>query len=114
MTASMNVDDDGARRRRVDRPVEPDDAAERREAVGSRARTYACVDGRADRRAARVGVLDDHRGRLVELEHDARGRIEIEQIGVRQLLALKHVGGAEAGRPGRAAYQAAGWCGFSP
>ena len=41
----------------------------------------------------------DHSGRrLVELEHEACGRIEIEQVRVRELFALKHRGGAEPAR----------------
>ena len=35
-------------------------------------------------------MLDDRRRRLVELEHDARGGVEIEQVRVRELLALQH------------------------
>ena len=54
-------------------------------------------------------MLDDHGRRLVELEHDARGGVEIEQVRVRQLLALQDRRRAEpagAGRDGRR-YQAA-------
>ena len=44
---------------------------------------------RSGRRTARIGVLDDGGCRLAELEHDAGSGIEIEQVGVRQLLALQ-------------------------
>jgi hypothetical protein len=43
-------------------------------------------------------VLDHDRRRLAELEDDTCGRIEVEQVGVRQFLALEHVGGSEPGR----------------
>ena len=46
---------------------------------------------RAGRHAARVRVLDDHRRRLGEFERDPQRRIEIEQVRVRQLLALVHL-----------------------
>ena len=92
------------------RPTMPPNAAS---ASASRARTYASAADAAGRRAARVGVLDDGGGRLGELEHDARGRVEVEQVGERQLLALQDVHRAKA-RRARAPYQAAFWCGFSP
>ena len=102
----------------VDRPVQRDDAAEGGEAVGV-AGAHVGVGRRvADRGAARVGVLDHGRRRLVELEHDARGGVEIEQVRVRQLLALQNLGPAEArseaARRPVQAYQAAFWWGFSP
>ncbi len=40
-------------------------------------------------------MLDHGRCRLLELEDDTRGRVEIEQIGVRELLALEHADRAE-------------------
>ena len=100
ITASMKVDDDRLRRRRRRsarlRPTMPPNADER---VGL-ARAHVGVGGaRAGGDAARVGVLDHRGGRLVELEHDARGGVEIEQVGVRQLLALQHLRVAEAVPP---------------
>ena len=69
------------------RPTMPPNAAER---IGV-ARADVGVGGAATGRgAARIGVLDDDGRRLAELEHDARGGIEIEQVRVRQLLALEH------------------------
>ena len=58
-------------------------------ASASRARDVGLGDVAAGGRAARVGVLDDGRRRLVELEHDARRRVEVEQVRERQLLALQ-------------------------
>ena len=46
---------------------------------------------RAGRHAARIRVLDDDAGRLGELERDAERRVEVEQVRVRQLLALMHL-----------------------
>ena len=74
----------------VDRPVEADDAAERRQRVGLARADVGLGNRGARRRAARVGVLDDHRRRLAELQHDARRGVEVEQVGERQLLALEH------------------------
>ena len=85
-----------ARRRGVDGAIQPDDAAEGGEAVGVARADVRLVDGRADGRAAGVGVLDDGRCRLGELERDTRGGIEVEQVGERQFLALQHLSGAEA------------------
>ena len=68
ITASMNVEVDRRRRLGVDRAVEPDDAAEGRERIGVARAHVGVRDGRAGRRAARVGVLDHRRRRLGELE----------------------------------------------
>ena len=43
----------------------------------------------------------------IELERNARGRVEVQQVRERQLLALVHGRAAEAGA-GRSAYHAAG------
>ena len=68
----------------------------------------------AGRRAAGIGVLDHAGRRLAELEHDARGGVEIEQVGEGQLLALQDRAARRAPPRGARLYHAAGWCGFSP
>ena len=83
-------------RRAIQRPVERDDAAEGGHGVRVAGAHVGVGGRRADRGAARVGVLDHGGRRLVEFEHDARGRIEIEQVRVRQLLALQDGRVAEA------------------
>ena len=89
---------EGARRRHIDGAVDRDDTAERRQPIRV-ARPHVGLCGRhAGRHAARVGVLDHRGGRLAELEHDARGRVEVQQVGVRQFLALQEHRGAEGGR----------------
>ena len=45
-----------------------------------------------------IGVLDHRGGRLFELEDDARGRVEVEEIGEGELLALQDGGSAESFR----------------
>ena len=113
ITASMNVDVSAVRRLGVERAVEADDAAERRERIGL-ARADVRLGGVAPvADAARIGVLDDHRGRLVELERDARGGVEIEQVRVRQLLALVDLPRAPSPRAWPRIPRAF-WCGFSP
>jgi hypothetical protein len=89
---------DGFRRRAIDRPVERNDPAEGGPGI-SVAGAHVRLDARpADRGAARIRVLD-HRSRgLVELEHDAHCRVEIEQVRIRQLLALQDRGVGKAGR----------------
>ena len=51
----------------------------------------------ADGRAAGIVVLDDHGGRLGELADQVQGAIEIEDVVERQLLAVQHLGGGDAG-----------------
>src|SRR6185369_2587131 len=54
--------------------------------------TNVCVGGRtAGCGSARVRVLDNGRRGFVELEHDARRRVEVEEIRVRQLFPLNHL-----------------------
>ena len=66
-------------------------------ASASRAVTKASAMRRAGRHAARIGVLDHGRGRLVELQHQPRRRVEVEQVGIGELLALHDHGRAETG-----------------
>jgi len=87
--------DNRLRRRDVDGSIEADDPAEGRKRVGVTG-ANVCVGGRAAGcGSARVRVLDNGRRGFVELEHDAGGRVEIEEIRVRQLLALQHFRRAE-------------------
>ena len=62
----------------------------------SRARTYASSIVVAGRDAAGIGVLDHHGGRLGELERDPQRGVEVEQVRVRQFLALMHLPRAAA------------------
>ena len=80
----------------VEGPVQRHDATERREAVGFTGADVGIGSRCADGGAARVRVLDHHGRRLVELERDARGSVEVEQVGVRQFLALQDGGRTEA------------------
>ena len=80
---------DGLGQRDIDRPIERDDAAEGGEAVRFAGAHVRIDRGAADCGAARVRVLDDRRRRLVEFEDDAQRGVEIEQVRVRQLLALQ-------------------------
>ena len=116
MTASMNVETIASAVGDVDRTVQRDDAAEGGEAIGIAGAHVRVGRRTAGRGAARVGVLDDDGSGFVELQHDASRRIEIEQIGVRQFLALQDVAVAETVGSAEQArrYQAAGWWGFSP
>ena len=85
----------GARGRHIDRAVEADDATKGRERIRV-AGTHVGLGGAgAGRHAARIRVLDHRGGRFAELEHDAQRRVEIEEVVVRQLLALQDGGVAE-------------------
>ena len=79
----------------VNRAIEPDDPAKRRERI-----RLTCVDvrigeGVAGRNPARVGVLDHDSRRLGELERNARGGVEIQQVRERQFLPLMDLGRGE-------------------
>ena len=50
----------------------------------------------SDRGPARVGVLDERRRGLVELQDDSQRRIEVQQIGIRELFSLQQLGAAKA------------------
>ena len=97
-------------RRRVERPVDRDDAAERRDAVaGERLASRPRTALSRGRDAARVGVLDDHHRRLAvaELGDELERGIGVVEIVVAELLALDLLGlGDAARRAGRAAGRA--------
>ena len=106
-TASMNVDAiaraaaSSIGRLRPTMPPNADSAS------ASRAAHVGVGDDGAGRGAARIRVLDDDGGGLVELQHDARGSVEIQQIRERQLLALAAPSRRPGRRGGRRAYHAA-------
>ena len=79
----------------VECAVQADDAAEGGQRVGVARGDVGLRDRGRGGHAARIGVLDDRRRRLVELERDAGGGVEVEQVGVGQLLALLDLDGAE-------------------
>ena len=91
----MNVDTIDCAPRHVQRPIERHDAAERGDAVGVARPLVRGRRGLSDRDAAGIRVLDDGRRRLGELEDDARGRVEVEEVRVRELLALQDRRGAK-------------------
>ncbi len=73
----------------VDRAIEGDRGPKGRQRIGLAGAHVRIGGARAGRGAARVGVLDERRGRFRELDHHPDRGIEIEQVRVRQLLALK-------------------------
>ena len=82
--------------------VQPDDPAEGGQRIGFPRANVGLGGCRAGRHAARIRVLDDHRRRLGELERNAHRGVEIEQVRVRQLLALVNAPQRRAGRCARA------------
>ena len=54
------------------------------------------LQGRAGRHPAGVGVLDDRRRRFGELQGETGSRVEVEQVGEREGLALEHARVAES------------------
>ena len=90
ITASMNV---ATMARAVSSSipaVEADDAAECREGVGfARPHVGLGNDGAGGGAAGLVCLITAAAGSL-ELQHDARGGVEVEQIRERQLFALQH------------------------
>ena len=82
--------DDGRGRVDVDGAVEADDAAEGGQGIRFARANVGFGDSRAGRDTTRIGVLDHRGGRLAELEHDAGGGVEVEQVGEREFLALQN------------------------
>ena len=91
-------------RRQVDRAVEPDDSsvrADRVALVGPLERRGEIV---RDRGAAGVVVLEDAGGRARRTAGSGGGRVQVEQVVVRKLLAVEHRGcsrGSGRVRPGQ-------------
>ena len=75
-------------RRLVDPAVEGDDAAEGAERVAREGALVGLQRGRAERRAARVVVLDDHARGDLELAHHGARRVEVQDVVVGDLLAV--------------------------
>ena len=73
----------------VDLPVDHDHAAEGRERVGRERLLVGLEHPVPDRHPARVVVLDDHAGRLVEVGKDPAGRVEVEHVVERERLAVE-------------------------
>ena len=88
--------DDRRRRRGIERPVERDDAAERRGGVGAVRAVVRCADRGRDGDAAGIRVLDDHAGGRVELPHAFERGIGVGQVVEREFLALQLRGRADA------------------
>ena len=87
-----------------DGAVRGDDAAVRRHRVARVRAAMGVGDGvgclgRRDRDAARVGVLDDRHGGLVEVEGGAHRGIRVDVVVVGHLLAVQLHGLGDAGTP---------------
>ena len=81
----------------VERAVERDDAAERADRVAGERLVPGLAQARADRGAARVGVLDDRDRRLGEFGDQLVGGVGVGVVVVGQLLALDLARGRDAG-----------------
>ncbi len=92
--------DDGARRVRIERTVERDDAAECRRRVRAIRTIVRSERVTGDGDAAGIRMLHDHARGLVELSHAFECGIAIGDVVVRELLALQLLRGADA-RAGR-------------
>ena len=91
-------------RRRIDRAVERDDAAEGADGIAAQRLGVGLGQRRAERHAARVGMLDDGDGRRglgIELRHQLEGRVGVVEVVVGQLLALVLHGRRHARRGAR-------------
>ena len=71
----------------VDRPVEADDAAERRLRIAGERALVGLARRAADRDPARVVVLDDRAGRDAELVDQQAARVQVEHVVEREVLA---------------------------
>ena len=88
-TTSVKISPQLLGHRHRDRHVGRDHPAERRDRVARVRLAVRLGDVRADRDAARVGVLDDRDGRLVEVVRRATGRIGVDVVVVGHLLAVQ-------------------------
>ena len=79
------------------RPVGRDHAAERRDRVARVRLAVGLGDVGAGRDAARVGVLDDRHGRLVEVVGRPAGGVGVDVVVVGHLLAVQLLGCGQAG-----------------
>ena len=96
--------DDLSRRRGVEAAVQRDDAAEGRDRIAGERLFVGLEQGRADRDAAGVGVLDDGDRRAfgrIELGDEFVGRVGVVDVVVGQLLALDLPRGRDARRASR-------------
>ena len=84
--------------RHVEGAVDADDAAVDRHRVRGLGARHRLAHGAPERGAARVGVLDHHCRRLLELEQQAQRRREVEQVVVAELGAVQLL---HAGQPHR-------------
>ena len=69
-------------------PVQADDASERRERIHVVGGDESVVDAVGRRQPARVGVLHDDRGGLLEVHADVQGLVQVEDVVVGELLAM--------------------------
>ncbi len=99
--------------RRRDGPVRRDHTAVGADRIARVRLAVRLGDVRADRDAARVGVLDDRDARLVEVVGGAARRLGVDVVVVAHLLAGQLLGLRQPAPPG-VTYSAADWCGFSP
>src|SRR5205085_6036881 len=85
----------------LDRAVQDRHAAEGRDRIRGQRALPRLFDGLRDRDAARIGVLDDHRRRLVELARDAARALEIGEVVERELLPPELLDAREKVAPSR-------------
>ena len=88
-TTSRKIETSALGDRRVDRPGERDHAAEGRHRVAGQRRLPRLEERRPFRGAARVRVLDDDAGRPAQRAAERRGRRRVEDVVVRERLALE-------------------------
>jgi hypothetical protein len=74
--------DDRLGRGDVDRPIQSDDTAECRDAVGIACATISLGDGMTDGCTARIRVFDDDSGRFFKFEGDPSCRVQVEQVRI--------------------------------
>src|SRR5690606_41047061 len=80
-----------------ERSIEGDDAAECGRRIGAIRLFVRGQRIRCNRRAARVGVLDDHAGRFGELAYALERSVAVGDVVVGERLALELASGADAG-----------------
>jgi hypothetical protein len=83
----------------IQRPIERQNSTVSRDGIRLKRAPVALGLRRRLRAATRIGVLDDGRRRLIKLVNQLPGRVEIDQIVVRELLALQLLGSRDSTVP---------------
>src|SRR5260370_13313056 len=84
-------------RRLIDCAVETKDTAIGTQRISLVGFAESLFQAGGDGGAARIVMLDDHRGRGVEFSNQVESAVQVQNVVERQLLAVQRLGGGDAG-----------------